>query len=216
MSALTTENSLAEPRGGETGLVVRYPRLLNFGGLKATTHAIFGVTALAGTALLAGTEPPMLAYPVAIVASWLPDIDNPKSRLGNGLSRLKNPTANLAVRPLSWTFRITSFTLARTVGHRTLTHSLLGLALFALPVWLLLGSYPNFFYACVVGYGSHLLADALNTRGVALLWPLGGSIRLLPGGIRSGGVWELGVAVATLLIAGFAVSHVYPAIDGFL
>ncbi len=173
------------------------------------------MAALAGTALLAGTEPPLFAYPVAAVTSWLPDVDNPRSRLGNGLSRLKNPTANLVTRPLSWAFRITSFTLVRTVGHRTLTHSLLGLALFILPVWLLLGSYPSFFYACVAGYGSHIVADALNTRGVPLLWPLGKPFRLLPGGVRSGGVWELAVALVVLVFAGFAVTLVYPTIDGF-
>lgn len=183
--------------------------------MKATTHTIFGVAALAGTALLAGTEPPLLAYPVAVVASWLPDVDNPRSKLGNGLSRLKNPTANLITRPLSWTFRIISFTLFRTVGHRTLTHSLLGLALFTLVAWLLLGSYPNFFYAGVAGYGSHVVADALNTRGVPLFWPLGKPFRLLPGGVRSGGVWELAVALTVLGFAGFAISLVYPAIDGF-
>ena len=189
--------------------------MLNCCGLKATTHAIFGVAALVGTALLAGTEPPLLAYPVAVASSWLPDLDNPRSRLGNGLSRLKNPTANLVTRPLSWAFRITSFTLVRTVGHRTLTHSLPGLAMFTLAVWLLLGNYPNFFYAGVAGYGSHLVADALNTRGVPLLWPLGKPFRLLPGGVRSGGVGEISVALAVLLLAGFLVSLVYPAINGF-
>lgn len=188
--------------------------LLNCCGLKATTHAIFGVAALSGTALLAGTEPPLLAYPVAVITSWLPDVDNPRSRLGNGLSRLKNPTANLVTRPLSWAFRITSFTLVRTVGHRTLTHSLLGMALFTLAMWLLLGNYPNFFYAAVAGYGSHIIADALNTRGVPLLWPLGKPFRLLPGGVRSGGVWELAVALVVLGFAGFTVSLVYPTIDG--
>ncbi len=188
--------------------------MLNCCGLKATTHAIFGVAALAGTALLAGTEPPVTAYPVAVVASWLPDVDNPRSRLGNGLSRLKNPTANLVTRPLSWALRIVSFTLVRTVGHRTLTHSFLGLALFALAAWLLLGNYPNFFYAGVAGYGSHIIADALNIRGVPLLWPLGKPFRLLPGGVKSGGVLELAVALIVLIFAGFAISLVYPTIDG--
>lgn len=183
-------------------------------GLNATTHAIFGVAALTGTALLAGTEPPVYAYPAAVVAAWLPDVDNPRSRLGNGLSRLESPVLNLATRPLSWTLRITSFLLLRTVGHRTLTHSLLGLALFALPVWLLLGGYPDLFYALVAGYASHLVADALNTRGVPLLWPLGGSFRLVPGGFKSGGLTELFVALVALAFVGVSVSLVYPAVDG--
>ncbi len=57
-------------------------------GLNATTHAVFGGAALAGAALLAGTDPPAYAYPVAVAAAWLPDVDNPRSTLGNGLSRL--------------------------------------------------------------------------------------------------------------------------------
>ncbi|MDQ4106567.1 MAG: metal-dependent hydrolase [Actinomycetota bacterium] len=181
--------------------------------MNATTHAIFGVAALTGTALLVGTEPPIYVYPAAVVAAWLPDVDNPRSRLGNGLSRLKSPILNLITRPLSWALRITSFLLLRTVGHRTLTHSLLGAVLFTLPVWLLLGDYPNVFYALVAGYASHLVADALNTRGVPLLWPLGGSFRLLPGGLKSGGLTELFVALVTLVFVGVSVPLVYPSVN---
>lgn len=182
--------------------------------MNATTHAIFGVAALTGTALLAGTEPSLYVYPAAVVAAWVPDVDNPRSRLGNGLSRLKSPVLNLVTRPLSWALRITSFLLLRTVGHRTLTHSLMGLALFTLPVWLLVGDYPNFFYALVAGYASHIVADALNTRGVPLLWPLGGTFRLFPGGFKSGGVVELFVALVALAFVGVSISLVYPFVDG--
>lgn len=183
-------------------------------GLNATTHAIFGVAALTGIALIAGTEPSIYAYPAAVVAAWLPDVDNPRSRLGNGLSRLKSPVLNLVTRPLSWALRVTSFLLVRTVGHRTLTHSLLGVALFMLPVWLLLGDYPNVLYALGAGYASHLVADALNTRGVPLLWPLGGSFRLLPGGFKSGGLVELFVALVALGFVGVSISLIYPFVDG--
>jgi len=184
--------------------------------LNATTHAVFGVAALAGASLIAGTEPPVYAYPVAVAAAWMPDVDNPRSTLGNGLSRLKNPTLNVISRPVSWFFRATSFALARTVGHRTMTHSLLGVALFALLAWLVLGAYPNLLLALVAGYASHVLADALNTRGVPLLWPLGRPFRLLPGGIRSGGAVELAVALGVL---GFALCELYlvhPALRGAL
>jgi inner membrane protein len=182
--------------------------------LIATTHAIFGVAALTGTALIAGTEPPAYVYPLAVGASWLPDIDNPRGRLGNGLSRLKSPILNLATRPVSYALRVTSLLLVATFGHRTLTHSLLGLALFTLPVWLFLGGYPNVFYALVAGYASHIAADALNTRGVQLLWPMRRTFRLLPGGVKSGGVAELFVALAALVFLGVSVSLVYPFVNG--
>jgi inner membrane protein len=181
-------------------------------GLNATTHAVFGVAALAGASLVVGTEPPVYAYPVAIAAAWLPDMDNPRSTLGNGLSRLENPALNLISRPVSWALRATSFTLVRTVGHRTLTHSLLGIAVFALPVWLLLGGFPNLSLALVAGYASHVLADALNIRGVPLLWPLGRPFRLLPRGIRSGGVAEFVVALGTLAFAVYALYLLHPVV----
>jgi inner membrane protein len=184
--------------------------------LNATTHAVFGVAALAGASLVAGVEPPYYAYPVAAAAAWLPDVDNPRSTLGNGLSRLNSPALNLLTRPVSWALRVTSFTLVRTVGHRTLTHSLLGILLFALAVWLLLGGLPNLSLALVAGYASHVFADALNTRGVPLLWPMGGPFRLLPGGIRSGGAVEAAVALATLGFAGWEIYLLHPAVRGAL
>ena len=185
-------------------------------GLNATTHAVFGVAALAGAALVAGAEPPAYVYPVAVAAAWLPDVDNPRSTLGNGLGRSKTPVLNLVSRPLSWALRTTSFVLVRTVGHRTLTHSLLGVLLFALPVWLFLGDFPNLSLALVAGYASHVLADALNTRGVPLLWPLGKPFRLVPGGVRSGGAIEVAVALAMLAVALYALLLIHPDLRGAL
>lgn len=161
-------------------------------------------------------EPPVWAYPAAAVASWLPDVDNPRSTLGNGLSRSKNALWDAITRPPSWALRTTSFFLVRTVGHRTLTHSLLGFMLFFLPVWLLLGSFPGLFIALVTGYASHIVADALNTPGVPLLWPLGWRFRLLPGGIRSGGLAEAVVALAATILAAGGILLLYPGLGGFL
>ena len=69
--------------------------------MNATTHAVFGVAALAGAALVLGTDPPLYVYPAAVAAAWLPDVDNPRSTLGNGLSRSKNPVLNLLADPLA-------------------------------------------------------------------------------------------------------------------
>ncbi len=185
--------------------------------MNATTHAVFGVAALAGVSLVAGVEPPAYVYPAAVTAAWLPDVDNPRSTLGNGLSRSKNPVLNLVSRPLSWALRTASFVLVRTVGHRTLTHSLVGVLIFALPIWLFLGAFPNLTLALVVGYASHVFADALNTRGVPLLWPLGRPFRLVPGGgVRSGGAVEVAVALATLAFALYALLLLHPALRGVL
>ena len=184
--------------------------------MNATTHAIFGVGGLVGAALLTGTEPYLYAYPAAVVAAWLPDVDNPRSRLGNGLSRTKSPLLNTITRPVSWMLRSASFVLVRAVGHRTLTHSLLGVALFFLVLRLIPGSHPELLMALVAGYASHLFADALNTRGVPLLWPLGRPFRLLPGGVRSGGTAEFFVAFVAVLLTAYGLFLVYPALREIL
>jgi inner membrane protein len=86
-----------------------------------------------------------------------------------------------------------------------MTHSLFGVALFVALVSPLAPFSPNLFFALVAGYASHLVADALNTKGVQLLWPAGWSFRLLPGGIRSGGVAEFVVALAAAVAAGYGI-----------
>lgn len=185
--------------------------------MNAVTHSVFGAGALAGVSLVLGAEPAWYAYPVAVIAALVPDLDNPRSKLGNGLSPMRNPLLNMLTRPLSWLLRAVSFGLFKTVGHRTLTHSLLGLGAFAVLAWLLWRAMPEpgygLFVALVSGYASHIVADALNTRGVPLLWPAGGVVRLIPGGIRSGGLVELIVAVAVVAVGGYLAYLVHPAVQ---
>jgi inner membrane protein len=178
--------------------------------MNATTHAVFGVAALTGYSLLAGEAPPVYLYPAAMVASWVPDIDNPRSYLGSGLRRTKSPLLDTVTRPVSWALRIASFTLSRIVGHRTLTHSLLGVALFVVLVSPVASLSSYLFTALVAGYVSHLGADALNTKGVPLLWPLGWRMRFLPGGVRSGGMVEFAIALAAAVTTGYGIFALYP------
>lgn len=185
--------------------------------MNAVTHSVFGAGALAGASLVLGMEPAWYAYPVAVVAALAPDLDNPRSKLGNGLSPMRNPLLNMLTRPLSWALRAVSFGLFKTAGHRTLTHSLLGLAAFAVLAWLLWRAMPGpgyeLFVALVAGYASHLAADALTTRGVPLLWPAGGAVRLFPGGMKSGGVVEFVVAVFAVALTGYLAYLVHPGLQ---
>ncbi|AHG22312.1 hypothetical protein Z042_23945 [Chania multitudinisentens RB-25] len=94
--------------------------------------------------------------PAALLTSLLPDIDHPKSVLGQRLRWLAIP-------------------ISRAFGHRGFTHSLLaivgGIMLFRLDLpdrWL----FPiDVLHAMIIGYFSHLLADALTPAGVPLFWP---------------------------------------------
>jgi inner membrane protein len=93
-------------------------------------------------------------------------------------------------------------------------HSLAGVLLFSLLVLLFLGRFPNLSLAFIAGYASHVLADALNTRGVPLLWPMGKPFRLLPGGVRSGGAVEVAVALMALAFTLYALLLLYPGLRG--
>ncbi len=106
------------------------------------------------------SPPTIQGVVVTAAGSLLPDIDLPTSAIG---------------RPF---FPIASW-INRKIGHRTLTHSLLGVLLFgslafvfvwALSAWLegSAGSYARFL---TLGFASHILVDTVNKTGVDLFWP---------------------------------------------
>ncbi len=96
--------------------------------------------------------------PSAILTCLLPDIDHPKSFLGQRLKWISKP-------------------IARAFGHRGFTHSLL--AVFALLATFYLKVPESWFIPAdalqgmVLGYLSHILADMLTPAGVPLLWGSG-------------------------------------------
>ncbi len=123
--------------------------------MKAPTHATFGLvfTILAGTVLGILLTPTVAAF--ACLGALLPDIDTPTSLIGT------------AGRPLS------RF-LERRFGHRTLTHSFLGLALALLPLLplgLVTHQGPQWLLAFGLGYLSHLVIDCANKSGTPLFYP---------------------------------------------
>ncbi|WP_097032618.1 metal-dependent hydrolase [Sodalis endosymbiont of Henestaris halophilus] len=119
----------------------------------------FGITILAKKMALT----PDLAYgdwwhiiPGGLITCLLPDIDHPKSILGQKLTWL-------------------SALVYHIFGHRGFTHSLL-----AIITGILLFNHCqppesiipfDAFHAMIIGYFSHIVADMLTPAGVPLLWP---------------------------------------------
>ncbi len=120
--------------------------------MLATTHAAFASTLYLSGATLFGYQTEPIGWGLAALTSLGPDIDLPTSRLG---------------RAIYWV----STRLERNFGHRTVTHSFIGMAAFAVlasPMLLL----DNIWYWCVIGgWWSHIWIDMLNVRGVDLTWP---------------------------------------------
>nr|WP_024967904.1 metal-dependent hydrolase [Pantoea sp. IMH] len=94
--------------------------------------------------------------PATLLTCLLPDIDHPKSFLGQRFRWLSQP-------------------IARAFGHRGFTHSLLavlgGMALFQLKVPQGAFIPADALHGMVLGYLSHIVADMLTPAGVPLLWP---------------------------------------------
>ena len=137
--------------------------------MTSGTHIAFASVLYLGGATLFGYKPDGIGWLLAAVASLGPDVDLPTSKVGRLLFWLSVP-------------------LERRFGHRTVTHSAVGLltvALIASPLWWV---RPLYFWCVLGGYWSHVWIDMLNVRGADLFWP--SPVRVVAPGNRN---WRLEV-----------------------
>lgn len=124
-----------------------------------------------------------------LLTCLLPDIDHPKSVLGQRLTWLSAP-------------------IARLCGHRGFTHSLLaivaGILLFTLRLPPQSIIPLDAFHAMIIGYLSHIAADMLTPAGVPLLWPCRWRFRVPILRPAKDNQLERLVCIATLI---FALQH---------
>ncbi|MCR6629565.1 MAG: metal-dependent hydrolase [Magnetospirillum sp.] len=150
--------------------------------MMAGSHVVMGAALWAVTAKLGGGpagDPQALA--AAALGSLLPDIDHPQSWAGRKL------------RPIS-------VPLSLLVGHRGITHSALAV-LACLGALMVMGT--GWMAApVVVGYLSHLAADALTPSGVPLLWP--SRRRFTLNLCETGSFIEMGLVAAVAVLGGWA------------
>jgi inner membrane protein len=156
--------------------------------VEGPSHVVFGLAGavlldswlhLSGPAILGAPTPPtadqvalkLIFYGVAAVGALVPDIDNARSTFGRHMG-------------------IVSKEIQKHAGHRTIFHSLVGLAIAGAVVFAAEWGVAYFFQtqgwsrtaealvaqvaliALLVGYGLHLVADSLTLGGVPWLWPL--------------------------------------------
>ncbi|WNR46283.1 metal-dependent hydrolase [Paenibacillus roseipurpureus] len=127
------------------------------------THSVAGMIA-AEVVLIHGntsyfTWDAVGALLLGCLAGTLADVDKPGSTMAKVL------------------FPLSALLHVLKIKHRTLTHSLLFMALL---VMLSLSLSPLYFWVFMLAYASHPLIDLLNDRGVQLLWPIPLKVRILP------------------------------------
>ncbi len=159
--------------------------------MMAGTHAAIGVVGYAGLCAIMGQTVEPVALGAAALGSWMPDVDTPSSKAG------------FCVYPLA------RF-LERRFGHRTVTHSLVGVLCFA-AMWAPLFFFPRalpLFAPLLCGYILHLLGDAATKSGVPLFWPNRARC-VFPGNealrLKTGSLAEVGVLACVLLIGALIV-----------
>jgi membrane-bound metal-dependent hydrolase YbcI (DUF457 family) len=119
--------------------------------VKAATHLAFaGVCGVIAQGLGYSLEPASLV--TLGLGAILPDIDTSTSSIGQLVPEF-------------------SSRIERKFGHRTITHSLIGVLILALISSPLLVWNPNVFAFLLLGFVSHLILDTFNISGVPLLWP---------------------------------------------
>ena len=120
--------------------------------MKAATHlALAGLTGVVASGF--GAEPGVAGGAALAVGALLPDVDTTTS----GLGKWAKPFSGM---------------LEQRFGHRTVTHSLLGMAVVALVSSWLLVLWPPAWTWLLIGYATHLILDTANIIGVPLLWPM--------------------------------------------
>lgn len=175
--------------------------------MTGTTHQLIALlTALWIVTIYPVQLGPLLGF-MAVVAVMIgaltPDLDQPTANLWRRM---------LAGRAIGNIFQLFSG------GHRHLTHSIIGILLIAfISRWIILTFItPEYitqafvlWYAYLIGYVSHPIADTLTDMGVPWFWPFPMHIKIPPGPgavrVTTGSFVEtilvrFGIAVAATLI----------------
>lgn len=138
-------------------------------------HMLSGVVS-GSLVAVAGGLPPATAVPfvgITAAGSLLPDIDHPNSTVS---------------RFFLWPGRMLAAIISAIFGHRTLTHSVLGIGLLSAGL-AFVPQIPTFCYVAVIlGCVTHVLGDMLTVAGVPVFWPHKRVIKI--GRMRTGGYFE--------------------------
>ena len=175
------------------------------------THELAAVGAVISTAIIfpvadMTVETATVSLLAALLGGLTPDIDKPGSKLwshipaGGCLSRIINPFF--------------------AGGHRHLTHSLLGLAIFGGLIRLLLEVLPLgdaidstiVFIGFMVGFASHIATDMLTKDGVPLFFPFPFHIGFPPVEflrMKTNGTAEKVLVVPAIVLSVGAVAYYY-------
>lgn len=171
--------------------------------MTGKTHAALGMVSGVAATWITGAEGVEVIWTMVIstTAALLPDIDEPSSKINQLLfgsfPRKFRPlilslvAVALAIGIFLWEgpLWLSLFSLylvgVSVASHRGMTHSLFA---WAVMIGITYVALPGHVWAVGLGYGSHLIADAMTVQGIPLWWPSKKAfgLRLLGIRIRTG------------------------------
>lgn len=162
--------------------------------MNGPTHIIGGVALASATICYTGLYFPQLAV-VPLVQTGLFLFGSSSSAILLDIDKKEST--------ISRKHKFISFFLRLVLTHRGFTHSLLSYLIFSTAVLIGLLWIPNGFgmalaLGLIIGYGSHLILDALNPLGIPLLYPINFRLSILK--IETGSIMEY-LFVSLLLIS---------------
>ena len=143
------------------------------------THIAFGfLAALIATKFMQPGNQFLFAF-ILLVGAAFPDVDHPKSRIGQ----------------MAWP-------VSHLFEHRGFFHSFIAIAFFTFALFLISGSML-YSVAFLLGYASHILADALSVQGIMPFHPF---LRLrLKGVFHTGAFYEYAALFVLIALDIFAL-----------
>ena len=125
--------------------------------MQARNHVPFAMSCFWLFAIATGRPIDAFGTMAAAIGGLLPDLDHPESVLGRRVPFISAP-------------------LARTFGHRGMTHSLFAVSILLVALVVITTMYAWVGVSwlvppLIVGYLSHILGDSMTPSGVPLFWP---------------------------------------------
>lgn len=127
--------------------------------MMGRNHATSGVLTGALVAWAAHLDPGQATAFIAVtsVASLLPDFDHPSAMLP---------------RVLGIPGQLVATFINRVFGHRTLTHSVLGVGVLGAALAFTPRLPTHCYWAVILGCVTHIVGDMLTVSGVPVFWPI--------------------------------------------
>ncbi|MFA6908285.1 MAG: metal-dependent hydrolase [Patescibacteria group bacterium] len=163
--------------------------------MRGVTHAVIGANT-AWIPLIAGAEVAPWIPVLGCIAALLPDLDASESMIKHMSFGGYIGKTRVRFKP----FVPIAMIASGVFGHRGALHSLVAVVLVALGASFLIPyiTIPGF-WVVVMGYASHLAADALTKSGIEAFWPFKLRVGLLPRFLR---VKTGGIVDTILLLVG--------------